>query len=284
LINSKTKQHLGEIVLNEYMSQDDVLRMEIVINDNYELLASYNKIFQLNGKVYFVKDKTFFSTNFQNEISIIHEFDERINELLILNVNMFAVILDQKIVLLNIDNELSIQNQQIKFPTNDFFLGSTKSIRFVHSASHLPIRNFKIITHNKQLRKNWIKIFQFNNDTQELESFCEFEIDIAIQCERLFVIDASFLINGNKSPNLEMIRFAIIATEDVLKVIEAKKNNEYSIVAEFKYTFSFFEYVELDCFFENTIIVKMGESHGQKVASIYDIGKYYELYKACNTK
>jgi hypothetical protein len=121
LINSKTKQHLGEIDFKRCMVHDDLLRMEIVINDNNESLACYNKLFQLNGKVYFAVDKTFFSTNFQNEISIIHEFDEHIYELFILNANIFAFILDQNIVLLNID-EISIQIQQIKFPTNDFFL------------------------------------------------------------------------------------------------------------------------------------------------------------------
>jgi hypothetical protein len=118
-----------------------------------------------------------------------------------------------------------------------------------------------------------------------LEYFCEFEIDIALNYDKyLFLIDESFLINGYKSPNLEMIRFAIITTEDVLKVIEAKKNNEYSIVAEFKDTFSLFKYVELGCFFENIIMVKMEKRHREKVAGIYDIGKYYELFKACNTK
>jgi hypothetical protein len=52
----------------------------------------------------------------------------------------------------------------------------------------------------------------------------------------LFIIDETYLIDNIKSPNdqHEMIRFAIITTEDVLKVIEAKKNNEYSIVGEIK--------------------------------------------------
>jgi hypothetical protein len=169
----------------------------------------------------------------------------------------------------------------IEFPTDDFFLGSTKSTRFVHSASHLPIRNLKIITYDKQITKNPIKIFQFNNEVKKLELFCEFEIDIAYNfyiCEYLFVIDESFLINDNKSPNLEMIRFAIITTENVLKVIEAIKNNEYSIVAEFKEAFSLYDNVELDCFFENIIGVKMENKYeaGQKVAGIHDQGRNVE--------
>jgi hypothetical protein len=287
LISSKTKQHLGEIDLKECMFHDDVLRMEIVIYDNYESLAAYNKIFQLNGKVYFAENKTFFSINFQNEISIIHEFDEYINQLFILNAKNFAFVLDKKIVLLNID-EMSIQIQQIEFSTYYFVLGSTKSTRFVHSASHLPIRNFKILTYDKQITKNPIKIFQFNNEVKKLELFCEFEIDIACKDEYLFVIDESFLINDNKFPNLEMIRFAIITTEDVLKVIEAKKNNEYSIVAEFKEAFSLFDdelfELEPDCFFENIIIVKMEKKYQQKEAGIYDIGKYFLHFKFCNKK
>jgi hypothetical protein len=267
LISSKTKQHLGEIDLKRCMFQDDVLRMEIVINDNYESLAAYNKISQLNGKVYFVKDNTFFSINFRNEISIIYEFDENIYELFILNANIYAFQFKQKIVLLkiNIDNKARIR-QEIEFSTDDFVLGSTKSRRFVHSASDLPIRNLKIITYDKQITKNSIKILQFNNEDKKLELFCKFEIDIAYKNdEYLFVIDKSFLINDNKSPNeqQEMIRFAIITTENVLKVIEAKKNNEYSIVADIK------DIISLNLFFENKLIV----NNVEEAKTCFDIGK-----------
>jgi hypothetical protein len=241
----------------------------------------------LNGKVYFAENKTFFSINFQNEISIIHEFDENIYELFILNANIYAFQFKQKIVLLkkNQDNKSTIL-REIEFPTDDFFLGSTKSPRFVHSASNLPIKNFKIITYDE--KRNWIKILQFNIESQELELFCEFEINIK---RGLYVspcrINERFLIDNIESHNHqhEIIRFAIITTKDILKVIEAKKNNEYSIVAEIKDTFSLFEYVELDCFFENMIIVKMGKKqYYETVASIYDFGKYFKHFQVCNTK
>ncbi len=143
LINTKTKQHLGRIDLRKERLHKD--QIEIVINDNFESLQHLNNIFQLNGKVYIFKDKTFYSVNFQNEISIIHLFDEKIYHFFILNTNIFAFIFYQSIVLFNINNTANIQ-QKIVFPTKDLFLGSTKSTRFVHSVSCLPIRTFKIIT------------------------------------------------------------------------------------------------------------------------------------------
>ncbi len=62
LISSKTKQHLGTIdcVINSSLYRN----IEIVINT--ESLQDLNKIFQLNGKVYFFEDKTFYSITFQN--------------------------------------------------------------------------------------------------------------------------------------------------------------------------------------------------------------------------
>ncbi len=161
--------------------------------------------------------------------------------------------------------------REIEFPTSDFFLGSTKSTRFVHSASNLPIRNIKIITYD--YNRNLIKILQFNIESQELELFCEFKFFVnGGSYGRHFIINRRFLIDNIETPNdqHEMIRFAIITKEDVLKVIEAKKNNEYSIVAEIKDNYY---YVELDLFFENIIIAKNGKNFDQKVASIYDIGK-----------
>jgi hypothetical protein len=283
LINSKTKQHFGKIVLNnEDDCEIDDKRIEIVINNNYKSLDDLNNIFQLNGIVYLAEGKTFYSTNFQNEILIIHKFDEEIYQLFILNANIFAFRFKKKIALLNINNKTSIQ-QEIEFPTSDFFLGSTKHKRFVHSDSNMPGTNLKIITYDKQKTKNSIKIFQFNNDNQELELFCEFEIlfDISFQSDKSFVIDESYLIDNIKSPNHqnEMIRFAIITTEDVLKVIEAKKKNEYSIVGEIKEAFSLFENVELDFLFGNILIVKMYKTVENEirngVACIYDIGKYH---------
>jgi hypothetical protein len=245
LIIAISKQRLGAIDLGTHGEFNHY--MEIVIND--EPLNDINKIFRLNGKVYFAENKTFFSINFQNEISIIHEFNETVKQLFILNANIYAFQFDQKIVLLkkNQDNKSTIL-REIEFPTNDFFLGSTKSTRFVHSASSLPIRNFKIITYDE--KRNLIKILQFNVESQDLELLCEFEINIIRGSVSPFQIDESFLIDNIESHNHqhELIRFAIITTEDILIVIEAKTNNEYSIFAEIKDTFSLFEYVELDFF------------------------------------
>jgi hypothetical protein len=275
LINSKSKQNFGKIDLNKKIWYKFYLDLEIVLND--ESLNDLKTIYQLNGKVYFVKYETFYSITFQNEISIIHKFYESITELFVLNANIFAFRFNQKIVLLkiNIGNEVSFQ-QNIVFPTGDFFLVSSKSTGFVHSASHLPIRNFKIITYDKPT--NLIKIFEFNNVNQQLESFCEFEINIAYKNYKyLFVIDESFLVNGYKSPNLEMIRFAIITTENVLKVIEAKKNNEYSIVAEIGKPFQQLRAVQDKFFFESTIITKGIEfdwiNMDSEFAFIYNNGK-----------
>ena len=77
----------------------------------------------MNGKVYFAENKTFFSTNFQNEISIIAEFAEPVKQLFVLNANIYAFQFKQKIVLLkkNQDNKSTIL-REIEFPTNDFFL------------------------------------------------------------------------------------------------------------------------------------------------------------------
>ena len=119
-----------------------------------------------------------------------------------------------------------------------------------------------------------------------MESFCEFEIlfDISFLSDKSFIIDESCLIDNIKSPNHqnEMIRFAIITTEDVLKVIEAKKNNEYSIVAEFKDTFRQLRDVEVKFLIENIIIIKecdyMNNNGLYGVACINDIGKYYKMF------
>ncbi len=110
---------------------------------------------------------------------------------------------------------------------------------------------------------------------KNLNYFVNLRLILHIRMANLFVIDESFLIDNIKPPNHqhEIIRFAIITKKDILKVIEAKKNNKYSIAAEFKDTFSLFGCVKLDCFFENMIIVRMEKEYGESVASIYDIGK-----------
>jgi hypothetical protein len=272
LINANTKQYLGKIDLDPGRIFNP---MVIVINN--ESLNDLNKIFQLNGRVYFVAKKTFYSINFQNDISIIHKFNESIYQLYFLNANIFAFRFNKKIVLLkiNIDKKASIQ-QEIEFPTSDFYLRFTEPAHFVHSDSYLPIRNLKIITYNKKIT-NLIKIFQFNTESQKLELFCEFEIDIAIQCERPLLIDESYLNDNIETHNHhnEMIRFAIITADNFFKVIEAKKNNEYSIVGSVTHTFSRCFGIMIDLFFENIIVAKMYRKDGENKAFIYDIGKYY---------
>jgi hypothetical protein len=277
LISSKTKQHLGTIdcVINSTLYRN----IEIIINT--ESLQDLNKIFQLNGKVYFFEDKTFFSITFQNEISIIHTFDTNIQEFFVLDANIFAFRFVHTIVLfkINIDNKATIKSSTI-----DLFLESTKPKRFVHSATHLPIRNFKMITWD--FYKKMIKILQYNNNSQELESFCEFEIlfDISFLSDKSFIIDESCQIDNIESHNdqHEMIRFAIKTTKDILKVIEAKKNNEYSIVAEFKDNFRQLRDVEVKFLFENIITIKecdyMNNNGLYGVACINDIGKFYKMF------
>jgi hypothetical protein len=283
LINSTTKQDLGQIELINGILQD----IQIIIYDDLELSKEVTTLNQLNGRVYLTlrdDNKVIYSIDFKNEISILKKFNEKICQILILNTNILSVFFANKILLLNLESGEIHQN----IIANDVihYVKSTMPEANVFSICHFGRTEFiKIIV----VLDKEMEIYQFNSKSEQLALFCKMNnpadwIKYEWRDPDSLLIDESYLIDNIETisnANEIIIRFVIESEENSFKIIEVKSNYQYSVVGEIDETKLGIEegeseeenHLELISIYRNKIILKSINDYENQIF-IYDLGNF----------
>ena len=238
VINLKKRRYLKKLDL----LNGDLMAVKIMIYDDNESINNFNLTTKLNGEIFFslkTNNKTLYSINFNDErLYILQNFEKEIFNIFILDNNILAVFLKNKIMILNIENREIVKIEQVINENDDiYFIKSTIPEDRVFSVEYLPLVNLiKIIV----ILKAEMKIYKFNKITKKLDLFCKMKIPsdwitYNLRQPGLLIIDADYMIGSNniqlkKSENKTFIRFILENQKSVFQVIEIKANYQYTVV------------------------------------------------------
>ena len=236
LINSNTKQHLGELNITDASSK--IIKM--VVKDNRNI----KKLDDLSGFVYFIVANELRSINYNNEISSVAKFDKTIFSIFLLNENNLIVFLQKELIRINRLNS----NTRETFIEDENIVEIKSILVDSEVYTYEDLRKLEKIPVIIALENKVIKIYLFDSNDEILSLYCKIDdikwslygivfITQYIEGEthrETLIIDKTFLIdknNLNSSKNEAIIRFAV-EENGVVKVVEVNDKKNYSIVSQ----------------------------------------------------
>ena len=247
LLNSKTKKKLGQ------MTVESNEPLQIIIYNDKDL----SNIWDINGKVYYSNQNAVFSKSFKNEVSTIKRFNERINEILLLNYNLMLVLASKSIYLLNLNDytihqEITNESEQLKF-----YKSTIKNERVYSADFYSQIECVLIAT----VSFKEMKIYQFNKNNERLDLIFKSN-NIIPAFVRLLQIDGSS----------SKIRIAV-ANNDAIEIIDIENKKAKHSIAIIENEFKL-DKVNLLGFYKDTLLIDV-----EMTLYFYDLERKKIFYK-----